>query len=236
MQRLWLPIVISLVLMTACTTEDPVTDVPFSTATPRIIGTVEAPVSIGDSAIPSDFTAGEPLALESLGTFNISISGDLETVIDSGTSVYNYLPDSGFLPARNQLFISSSDAIASQQIAFNLAPGLQPGEYNIVSPEDYSPVSISASYSRLRSVGLESYIDNIEGTMTLSRAGEIISGDFQFRAEFTETNEDGEFDTKTIAVIGSFENIPYQSTLDDPFEVIVPLPTRNFVEDSTQEP
>lgn len=236
MHRIWLPVMISLLVMTACTSDDPVTDVPFSTATSRVIGTVVAPASIGDSVIPADFTAGEPIALNNLGTFIINISGDVEALIDSGTSIYNYLPDSGFLPARNQLFISSSDAIASQQISFNLAPGLQPGEYNLVSPENYSQVSVSASYSRLGSSGLESYIENIEGTINLIAAGEIISGEFQFRAEFTETSKDGEVATKTIAVIGNFENIPYQSTVDDPFEVNVPLPTRNFTEDSTAQP
>ena len=30
------------------------------------------------------------------------------------------------------------------------------------------------------------------------------------------------------AIIGSFENVPYQNAVDDPFELVVPLPTRNF--------
>lgn len=236
MHRLWLPVTISLLVVTACTVADPVTDVPFSTATPRIIGTVVAPASIGDSVIPAEFSGGEPIVLQRFGTFDVTISGDVEALIDTGTSVYNYLPGSGFLPARNQLYISSSDATASQQLAFNLSPGLQPGEYNLISPEDYFPGGVSASYSRLGSTGLESYIENIEGTLNLTIVSEIISGEFQFRAEFTETSEDGEVAVKTIAVIGNFENVPYQSTVDDPFEVHVPLPTRNFTEDSTQQP
>ena len=239
MLRLWSPVIIILFVITACTADDPVTDVPFSTATSRVVGTVAAPVSIGDSAIPDDFTGGEPIVLANLGTFDVSISGDVETQFNTGTTVYNYLPDTGFLPARNQLFISGSDVSASQQLAFEFSPSIQPGEYNLVAPEDYFPGGVSASYARLGSDGtttqFESFVDNIDGTLTLTHTGEVISGEFQFRAEYTDSSSDGELDVKVIAVIGSFENVPYQNAVDDPFELNIPLPTRNF-SGGTQQP
>lgn len=232
MQKQCLPIVLLLLLLTACTTGDPVTDVPFATSTSGVVGTVPAPESIGDVAIPSDFTGGEPIILSSQGIFNFAISGEFVEQKDSGTIVYNYLPNTGALPARNQLYIASSDANASQQIAFEFSPEIQIGQYNLIAPEDYFLSGVSAAYSRLvfdgSSTRVESFVENIEGTLTLSSVGEVLSGQFQFTAEYTETSPEGEIDVQAIEVTGSFENVPYQITVDDPFAVDVPLPTRDF--------
>ena len=66
--------------------------------------------------------------------------------------------------------------------------------------------------------------------------GEVLSGQFQFTVDFVETSPDGEVDIQSVEVTGRFDNVPYQVTVTDPFDLDVPLPTRNFTTDVTATP
>ncbi|MGB7340769.1 MAG: hypothetical protein WBC91_17860 [Phototrophicaceae bacterium] len=233
-------VMITLALITACTATDPITDVPFSTATARPIETLAAPSSLGDAAIPSDFTAGDPIIVGDFGTFSFTVSGEVVTEMSTGTLLYNYLPADGRLGARNQLYIAASDSTSSQQLSFEFAPQIQLGQYNLVALTDYAPGNVSVAYSRLVFNGtdtrIEAFSDNINGTLIVTRIGEALSGQFQFSADFIETSLTGEVDVQSVEVTGQFEDVPYRITLNDPFEIDVPLPTRNFTSDGTDQP
>lgn len=240
MQGQWFLIVLMIFLMSACSTDEPVTDVPFATSTPRTDGTVPAPDNIGGVNIPDDFTGGDPIILGGSGSFSFTIAGEFSDEKESGTIIYTYLPNSGNLPARNQLYIATSDATVSQQITFEFSPNIEIGQYPLIAPEDFVLHGVSVAYSRLVFDGATSsvqpFIDNIEGTLTLTSVGEVLSGQFQFSADFTETSPEGEVDVQSIDVTGNFEDVSYQFSLDDPFEIDIPLPTRNFTTDSTGQP
>lgn len=233
-------LMLTIALLTACNASDPVTDVPFSTATARPIETLAPPSSIGNTAVPLDFTGGEPIALGDFGTFSFTVSGEIVSEMDTGTLIYSYLPADGRLGARNQLYIAASDSASSQQLSFEFTPAIQLGQYNLVSPDDYAPGNVSIAYSRLAFNGtetrIEAFTDNINGTMTITRIGEALSGQFQFSADFAETSLEGEVDIQSVEITGQFDDVPYQVTLTDPFDVDVPLPTRNFTTDGTDQP
>jgi|GEM_PF-5640641 len=240
MLKRFLALLIVPFLLVACGSADEVTDVPFATSTARTAGTIPAPDNIGGVDIPQDFTGGDPIVLSVSSTFSFTIEGEFTDEKDSGTIVYTYLQDTGRLPARNQLHIATSDATVSQQITFEFSPGIEIGQYTLIAPEDLVLSGVSASYSRLVFDGATStvqpFIDNIGGTLTLTSVGEVLSGQFQFSADFTETSPEGEVDVQSITVTGSFEDVPYQISLDDPFEIEIPLPTRNFTTDGTDQP
>ncbi|MGJ3240366.1 MAG: hypothetical protein ACFE0Q_16785 [Anaerolineae bacterium] len=238
MLGLLLALVIVLI-SSACTVEPTVTDIPFQTATPRPFETRPAPDEMGDVTIPLDFTGGEPIILrESPGTFDLAISGEFIAQWDQGTVVYNYLPNSGALPARNQLYIAVSDTDASQQLSFEFPPEIATGQYPLVALADYEQSAgvIAVTFERLVFDGVQSsqvdaFTEDIAGTLTLTTIGEAISGQFQFSVSHTETSDAGEIDVQTVEITGRFDDVPYQITLDDPFELDVPLPTRNFTGD-----
>ncbi|MEM9951899.1 MAG: hypothetical protein AAF846_09880 [Chloroflexota bacterium] len=227
------------IIMVGCGAGNAIDDVPFYTATPNPLPTVESE-RFGDVDIPSDFTSGEPIILSSGGTFSFNVSGEVVSEVSVGTLTYNYLASDELLPARNELYIAASDAIASQELTFQFLPSIELGQYPLVAPQDYSPGRVSVAYNRLAFNGtdarIESFTENIEGTLTLTRVGEALSGQFQFSAQFIETSPQGEVDVQTVEVTGQFEDVPYQVTLDDPFDLNVPLPTRNFDTDNTQQP
>lgn len=233
-------LVMIILLITACSASDVPTDIDFSTATPRPIETVPSPNAIGQTSIPLDFTGGEPRVLGSQSEFDFAVSGEFVSQADTGTILYNYLPNTGGLPARNQLYIATSDATASQQLSFEFSPAIQVGQYNLLAPEDYFSGGVSASYVRLAFDGTttrtQAFTDNMNGVLTLTNVGEVLSGQFQFTADFVETSPEGEVDVQSVEVTGSFENVPYQITLSDPFDLDVPLPTRNFTADETEQP
>lgn len=233
-------ILVMILVITACTADDSVTDVPFSTATARPIEAIPSPNIIGETAIPLEFAGGNPIILGSQGEFDFAVSGEFVAQFDTGTLLYNYLPNSGGLPARNQLYIAASDATASQQLSFEFTPDIQVGQYTLLTPENYFNGGVSASYVRLAfdgtSTRTQAFTENLNGFLILSTVGEALSGQFQFTADFVETSPEGEVDIQSIEVTGSFENVPYQITLDDPFDLDVPLPTRNFTTDETQQP
>lgn len=223
------------VIFVGCSAGDaPIEDAPFFTATPRPLPPDVG--NFGDAEIPSDFTGGDPIILSAGGTFAFSVTGEVLSDVSAGTITYTFLVADARLPERNQLYIAASDNNASQELVFQFLPSIELGQYPLVSPEEYSPGRVSVAYNRLAFNGVESRIeafaDNIDGTLTLTRIGEAVSGQFQFSAQFTETSSTGETDTQTVEITGTFEDVPYQVTLDDPFDLDVPLPTRNFSADS----
>lgn len=233
-------LLVMIFVITACTTVEAPTDIEFSTATPRPIETVPSPNAIGETSIPLDFTGGEPTILSSQSEFDFAVSGEFVAQANTGTILYNYLPNTGGLPARNQLYIATSDATASQQLSFEFFPEIQVGQYNLLTPDNYYTGGVSASYVRLvfdgSSTRTQAFVDNVVGILTLTSVGEALSGQFQFTADFVETSPEGEVDIQSVEVTGQFENVPYRITLSDPFDLDVPLPTRNFTADETEQP
>lgn len=232
-------LVMIMLLLASCTASPQVTDAPFNTATPRPIETVTTPEGIGGTAIPLDFSSGNPVVLSDIGSFRIAVSGEFVQQTDAGTVLYNFLPETDSLAARNQLSIATTEGNASAQINFQLSPDIELGQYTLISPADYFAGGVSASYERLVFDGtvtrVQSFSENVAGTLTLTAIGEIVSGRFQFTADFTETSATGEVDVQSIEVTGTFENVPYLITSDDPFELDVPVPTRNF-DGETEQP
>lgn len=231
-----------LIALAACGTPATPTDAPFFTATPRPLETVAVPDSgIAGTSIPLDFIGGQPVPLTEIGEFSAAITGEYIAEIDSGTAVYSLLPETGNLPARNQLFIASTDGDASQQITFEFSPTLATGQYTLLPPQSYVPGVVTASYVRLGFDGTETRIqtfgENVDGTIRFDAVGDSISGTFQFSADYTQRSDSGEVDVQTVTITGRFEEIVYQVQSTDPFAVDVPLPTRNFTdEDLTPSP
>lgn len=233
-------VLVMILMIVACTPSDTPTDIDFSTATPRPIESIPSPDAIGDTDILFDFIGGEPVILLGQGTFDFAVSGEFVAQFDTGTLLYNYLPTIGGNSARNQLYIASSDASSSQELAFEFSPAIEIGQYNLLTPENYFSGGVSVSYTRLAfdgtSTRVQAFSENMTGFLILTTVGEVLSGQFQFTADFVETSPEGEVDVQSIEVTGSFEDVPYQITVTDPFDLDVPLPTRNFTTDATSTP
>ncbi|MDQ7035470.1 MAG: hypothetical protein Q9P01_11720 [Anaerolineae bacterium] len=130
-------IIVSLVLMmilAACSTTDIATDAPFYTATARITEPIARPTE-GSIGLP-DFVGGDPQIVASTSTFQYTVSGDVSDAVTRGSIVYNYVEATGNVSARDKIFISTSDANASQQLSFEFSPGLVPDTYPLTSPAD----------------------------------------------------------------------------------------------------
>ncbi|GAB5494555.1 MAG: hypothetical protein Phog2KO_47700 [Phototrophicaceae bacterium] len=232
-------VLVMILMLMACVPSETPTDIEFSTATARPIDSIPSPDAIGDTDIPFDFIGGDPIILLSQGTFDFAVSGEFVAQFDTGTLLYNYLPNTGGLSARNQLYISTSDSISSQELSFEFSPDIPIGQYNLLTPENYFDGGVSVSYTRLAfdgtSTRVQAFTDNLNGYLILTSVGEVLSGQFQFAVDFVETSPQGEVDVQSVEVTGRFDNVPYQITVSDPFDLDVPLPTRNFTSDGTEE-
>ena len=232
-------ILVMILIIVACTPSETPTDIEFSTATPRPIESIPSPDAIGDTDIPFDFIGGEPIILLGQGTFDFAVSGEFVAQFDTGTLLYNFLPSTNTVAARNQLYIASSDASSSQELSFEFSPDIEIGQYNLLTPENYFSGGVSVSYTRLAfdgtSTRVQAFTENLNGFLILTSVGEVLSGQFQFTVDFVETSAEGEVDVQSVEVTGSFDNVPYQITVSDPFDLDVPLPTRNFTSDGTEE-
>lgn len=233
--RYLLFIVVSLA-MVACSPTETATDAPFFTATARPIETVD---SFAGTPLPLSFESGEPIVIGNEAIFNFGVTGEFIEQTDTGTALYSFLPSTGDLPPRNQLYFADSDETSSQELIFVFSTDIEAGQYNLIAPDNYFAGSVTAAYSRLAfsdaNTLIQSFSENIVGILTLTSVGQTVSGQFQFTTDFTESSPEGEVDVQSVEVTGMFENIPYQVSLDDPFENIVPLPTRNF-DGVTDEP
>ncbi|MDQ7024972.1 MAG: hypothetical protein Q9P44_05375 [Anaerolineae bacterium] len=224
-------IIVSLVLMmilAACSTTDIATDAPFYTATARITEPIARPTE-GSIGLP-DFVGGDPQIVASTSTFQYTVSGDVSDAVTRGSIVYNYVEATGNVSARDKIFISTSDANASQQLSFEFSPGLVPDTYPLTSPADSFLGSVTAQYLRLSVDGddaprIQAYRQNIEGTLTLSAVGETISGVFEFSAQWVTGNSTGETVTRTVSISGAFTDVPY-SRLSTPFDSQRSVPER----------
>lgn len=225
---------VMLATLTACNTlSAPPTDVPFFTATPRTLPTISTPEEgFGGTDIPLDFIGGNPVPLSSEAQFTVAITGEYMAEINSGIVVYSLMPDVGTLPERNQLYIASTVNDATQQITFEFSPNTEARQYNLLPPDQYVPGVITASYVRLGFDGTETRIqtftENVAGFLQLESVGDTLTGTFQFSADYTQRSATGEVDVQSVTLTGRFVDIPYQIRNPDPFEINVPLPTRNF--------
>ena len=222
-------IIVTLVLLlAACTTTEVPTDLPFYTATPRFVEPVARPTDDSDNLL--DFAGGEPIAVDSISAFQYTVSGDVSALVTQGNIVYNYVAPVGDVSARDKIFISSTDASASQQLSFEFSPGLAPDTYILTSPANWFPGSVTAQYLRLSADGenasrIQAYSQNVSGTLTLHSVGETVSGVFEFTADWVTGNDMGETVTRTVTLSGEFTDVPY-SRLADPFEADLGVPER----------
>jgi hypothetical protein len=222
-------IAIVLLALAACNTVETPTDLPFYTATPHLS---ESPGLPTESAIElPNFSSGDPQALNTDHHFQFTVSGDVSAAVTQGNIVYNYVAAVGNVSARDKIFISSSDATAVQQLAFEFSPGIGAGIQVLTSPANAFPGSVTAQYLRLSDDGtgdtrIQAYTENIEGTLILMKVGETISGAFDFTAQSVTASESGETVTRTVTVSGAFEDVPY-SRLQDPFEPSETVPERS---------
>jgi hypothetical protein len=221
--------VLLLLMLAACTTSPP-SDVPFYTATPRQLPSQDE--AFMGTELPLEFMGGEPEILGTGGSFNFTVSADTISQHNSGTVIYSWLPAYGAIPAHDQLYFAASDADSSEQVSFEFSTGLPVGQYPLLAPADFIMGTVSAQYQRLVATDagakLEVYSQDVSGTFNLTLAGSIISGDFQFTASYVERSPEGEVQTHRVEVTGSFTDVPYRAAGNDPFEIIVPLPTRIF--------
>ncbi|MEO1646032.1 MAG: hypothetical protein AAFR67_12660 [Chloroflexota bacterium] len=223
-------------VLTACNTVSaPATDVPFHTATPRTLPTVgTAEDNFGGTDIPLDFIGGNPIPLSDEAQFSVAVTGEYIAEINSGIVVYSLMPNVGTAPERNQLYIASTANDATQEITFEFSPTIEAGQYNLLSPDQYVPGIVTASYIRLGFDGtdtrIQTFAENVSGFIQLETVGDTLTGTFQFGAEYTQRSDAGEVDIQSVLVTGRFDDIAYQIRSTDPFEIEVPLPTRNFVE------
>lgn len=227
-------LLLTVFILAACNAQPPPTDSVFLTATANPI--FEPPPqnqSLGGTSVPSEFTGGDPQLLSSQHQFEFSISGDVTSEIRSGTAVYNFIPATGGIVAHDQIYLASSSASSSEQVSFQFRTGLVTGEYALTSPQNFVLGVVTAQYARLSDDGsgsqLQVFSEEVTGTLTLTAVGEALSGEFQFTASYV--TDDGS--RSQVEVSGSFADIPYHRS-GDPFEVDVPLPTRNFT--GTDEP
>lgn len=225
----WIIIGMVLVMiLAACGATDIPTEPPFYTATARISEPIAVPTerSIG---LP-DFIGGDPQIIPSTSTFQYTVSGDVSDAVTRGNIVYNYVAASGNVSARDKIFISTSDADASQQLSFEFSPGLAADTYLLTSPANWFPGSVTAQYLRLSADGddaarIQSYSQNIDGTLTLNAVGETLSGVFEFSTEWITGNDAGETVTRTVSISGAFTDVPY-SRLNNPFDSQPSVPER----------
>jgi hypothetical protein len=214
-----------LILLAACSAEPPVTDVPFYTATPGGFPTAASQFAGAD--VPLEFMGGDPQILDSGGRFSFAVSGSVISQQDTGTIVYSAVPQFGAIPVHDQLYITASDADSSEQISFAFSPNLPVGTYPLIAPSDFIMGTVAAQYQRL-GASEETYDEEISGSLTLAVVGETLSGEFQFSASYIQRSAEGEVQTQRVDITGSFADVPYRELGADPFEVIVPLPTRVF--------
>jgi hypothetical protein len=217
--------VLMLVLLAACSAQPPVTDVPFYTATPGGFPTADS--QFAGAELPLDFMGGDPQILDSGGSFSFAVSGMVISQQDTGTIVYSAVPQFGAIPVHDQLYITASDADSSEQISFAFSPNLPVGSYPLIAPSDFIMGTVAAQYQRLAATE-EIYNEEISGTLSLTVVGETLSGEFQFSASYIQRSLEGEVQSQRVDVTGSFADVPYRELGEDPFEVLVPLPTRVF--------
>lgn len=223
-------VLLMLVLLAACRPEPPITDVPFYTSTPPVILPNEDSLLEPDAAL--DFSAGEPIVLSAGGTFQFSVTGAFISQAATGSVTYSTIPRFEAIPAHEQVYIAANDADSSEVISFEFSPNLPVGQYPLIAPADFTMGLVSAEYQRLVATDdgavMERYHEAIEGFLNITATGESISGDFQFTAAYIQRSPEGEVQTQRIEVLGSFADVPHQSTGTNPFDVNVPLPTRIF--------
>lgn len=224
-------------LLAACNATPQATDTVFVTATVNPLFVPPPPAqSIAGTDVPSDltdFAGGNPQILSHQSPFEFSVSGEVNTEVTTGSIAYNFIAATGALAAHDEVYISASDASSSQQISFQFFSGILAGEYPIVSSKVPVLERIAAQYGYLVDNGsgseLRIYADDISGTFTVTAVGDRLSGEFQFTAH--RTADDGT--VKAVEIKGSFSDVPY-NTATDPFNVSVPLPTRDY--SGTTEP
>jgi hypothetical protein len=225
-----LNVLMLLFVLAACSAGPAITDVPFYTATPR--GLVTPDSQFAGTDVPLEFIGGEPEILAVSGGFRFDVTGALISQQETGTVIYSYLPRFEAIPEHDQLFLAASDADSSEQISFEFSSRLPIGQYPLVAPKDFIVGTVSAQYQRLVATGtgtsVESYNEEISGFLNLTVVGLTLSGDFQFTAAYVQRSPEGEVQTQRVEITGSFADVPYREVGDDPFELVVPLPTRVF--------
>jgi hypothetical protein len=225
----WMVLLLILLLAACETTESP-TDLPFYTATPRVTQPVPRPDVTEYAPELFDFTGGDPQAIQGNGSFQFTVTGDVQAAVTGGNIAYNYIPPAGNVTARDTLFISASDATSSQQLAFEFSPGLGVGEHPLSAPGDWIPGRVSVQYLRLSDDGtgqtrIQSYSQNISGNLTLTQIGATLSGTFEFSADWVTGNDSGETVTRSVLLSGQFENVIY-ARLSNPFDLGNAVPER----------
>jgi hypothetical protein len=220
---------IVVLVLAACNTVEAPTDLPFYTATPHSLAVLALPTA--DAFELPTFSGGDPQALTTSGQFQYTVRGDVVAAVNQGHIVYNYVAAVGNSSARDKIFISSSDATAVQQLAFEFSPGLGAGTQLLTAPANAFPGSVTAQYLRLSDDGsgttsIQAYTQQIAGTLTLLEVGATLSGVFEFTAAWVTSNSSGETVTRTVTISGQFNAVPY-SRLHDPFDSGEVVPDRS---------
>jgi len=226
--RLIFLVAILLGILTACSTSDTPTDIPFYTATPLVSGAVpRSEPDEPDGSFLQGLAGGNPVAIPQFGAFHITVTGDVEAISSSGSIVYNYVQAIGAVPDRDTIFISASDSTTAQQVAIEFSPGLPPDTYSITSPGSLLPGQITAQYLYIGESGegsstIQTYNQNVRGKLVLLETGASITGVFEFNAEWITGNISGETITRSVIVRGEFTDVPYLRRAD-PFDSDIPI-------------
>lgn len=172
----------------------------------------------GDNGDNGDGQSNPPV---SSADFSFTVSGADERTVteEDGTIAYTVLDvselEAANIPTRHELFMYEGSFSADlHQVTIMLPPDVEPGSYELTGQaalmqED----AFIASYSAIE--GGETIADsvsrefgqNVSGTLTITAAGDSISGSFDFNADFTDFTESGEI-SETVTVRGEFVDVP----------------------------
>lgn len=218
-------------ILAACNAEPTPTDSVFVTATSNLNFVPPAQEeNIAGTDIPSEFSGGNPQIVSNQSPFSFSVRGDIEADVSTGSIVYNFIPATDYLSARDQLYIASSTALSSQQVTFQFNVGITEGEYSVSSTQTLTLGLVNAQYGYLSDDGvLQLYSEDVFGNFIVTAVGDTLSAEFEFTAQYTD--RDG--NVHQVEVSGNFSDVRYNRS-GDPFDIAVPLPTRGIT--GTDEP
>lgn len=152
----------------------------------------------GDSGEGAAVSGGER-------NYQVVISGDAEAEIPPGSAQAELYAD----PPRYELFFGQM----SHNVFLVLAEDITAGTHDLEARDELQSgqnatveVAIAVEPGNLAR-GVEDYDDEIDGTITLDDIGDEVSGSFEFKAAFVDTDDSGQTIRKTVTVSGTFTDL-----------------------------
>jgi hypothetical protein len=148
--------------------------------------------------------------------FTADISGDASVEMPPGELVYRDADHSANGEAEVQpyrvLQLTASDDTYGYVLNLMFEPDLETGTHPISIGVFAGTEAVAAEFvvfpagESADSADAVRYNDNVEGSLTLDRAGEQVTGHFEFTAESTVTAEDGTESVVSIMAAGTFDD------------------------------